>query len=596
MKAATIGVLDFGGQYAHLIANRLRRLGVFSEVFPSDTSADKLAHLRGLILSGGPNSVYEDDAPKADKSILDLTIPILGICYGHQLLCHMMGGKIERGKVKEYGAAALHPLATCSLFKGLQSATRVWMSHGDEVVKLPAGFVPVGYTNDCIHAAVADEKTKRFGLQFHPEVTHSTEGQKILDNFIELCACPREWNMEAYLADLQKKVREQCAGKKVFLLVSGGVDSTVAFALLNKALGPEKVKGLHIDNGLMRKNESQAILEFLSKEGFHNLDFCDASETFLSALKNVAEPEKKRRIIGDTFFTVLEDELKRQNLDPTEWIWAQGTTYPDTIESGGTKNAATIKTHHNRVPKAMELLKQGAIIEPLAELYKDEVRELGTRLGIPDDLVWRHPFPGPGLGVRFLCQHQPTPVPTSLNTSDIESLCKSHQLTMYIPPIKSVGVQGDGRTYAHPLCLIGTAKWDVLQEISTTITNRHPELNRVVWEVASDGNAYTSRAQTLNRPDLALLCEADAVFNAALIEYRLMQDIWQMPVVLLPLAKNGKPVVLVRPIHSSEAMTASCAKLPDALLTDVWNKLQALGFGALWYDLTHKPPGTIEWE
>ena len=596
MTNSTIGVLDFGGQYAHLIANRLRRLGVYSAVFPSDTAPEKLKDLHGLIFSGGPSSVYDTDAPQVNPDILKLSVPLLGICYGHQLLCQLSGGTIKPGAIKEYGAADFFPQEQNPLFKGLSSPSRVWMSHGDEVTVLPPGYTSAGYTSDCQYAAVSNLSLQRYGLQFHPEVTHSLQGLTLLDNFISLCACPRTWNMQTYLEQLQEKLRKSCQGKKVFLLVSGGVDSTVAFGLLNQALGPERVRGLHIDNGLMRKNESQDILDFMSRQGFNNLTFCDASDTFLNALHQKTDPESKRRIIGDTFFSVLESELQRQNLNPEEWIWAQGTTYPDTIESGGTKNSATIKTHHNRVPKALELLEKGAIIEPLAELYKDEVRDLGSRLGIPDHLIWRHPFPGPGLGVRVLCQTAPEPAPAHIDTAALTELCSLHQISYYIPPVRSVGVQGDGRTYAHPLCLTGNANWDLLQQLSTLITNRHPQLNRVVWEARSLPGTYHARPLTLIRPELDLLREADARFNQALLDFQIMKDIWQMPVVLLPLYKNQKPVVLVRPIHSSEAMTASCAQLPASLLNAVWEDLQKLGFGALWYDLTHKPPGTIEWE
>ncbi|HOX51959.1 MAG TPA: glutamine-hydrolyzing GMP synthase, partial [Fibrobacteria bacterium] len=397
-----IVILDFGGQYAHLIATRIRHLGVYSEIrFPADGPGD-LEGVAGVILSGGPSSVYAEDRPDFDKAWLGVPVPVLGLCYGHQVIAMETGGRVHRGDIHEFGAADLRHDGKSALLKGIPSPTRVWMSHGDEVDAVGAGFSVVGTTDNCRFAAVENLSTRRFGVQFHPEVTHSTHGQILLSNFLDICGCERDWDMGGQVERLSLKLREQAKGRKVFLLVSGGVDSTVAFELLNKALGPDRVLGLHIDNGLMRADESRAVMEFMKAQGFDNLRIADASDLFLGRLAGVWEPERKRKIIGDTFLDVQAEETAKLGLNPDEWLLAQGTIYPDTIESGGTRNAATIKTHHNRVPAILELIEAGKIVEPLAELYKDEVRALGEALGIPHDLVWRHPFPGPGLGVRLL--------------------------------------------------------------------------------------------------------------------------------------------------------------------------------------------------
>ena len=391
-----IAILDFGGQYTHLIANRIRRLLVYSEILQSDVPAERCARYKGIILSGGPHSVLDSDRPGFDQGIFRLGIPVLGLCYGHQLMAQSLGGTVVAGKFREYGIAEIDIVAKSPLFKGLSDHEQIWMSHGDAVETLPAGFTVLGTTAGCKAAAMGNEGSAMYGLQFHPEVTDTPKGMTILDNFITICKCSREWNTDAFLREIAEEIRRKCAGRKVFLLVSGGVDSTVAFTLLNRVRGPENVLGLHIDNGLMRQGESADILTYMKAHGFDNLRIVDATERFLSALNNVADPEEKRRIIGRVFIEVQERSLKEFGLDPAGWILGQGTIYPDTIESAGTQHAERIKTHHNRVEAVMELLERGEIIEPLALLYKDEVRDLGGALGLPQSLLWRHPFPGPG--------------------------------------------------------------------------------------------------------------------------------------------------------------------------------------------------------
>ncbi len=592
-----IGIVDFGGQYTHLIARRIRQLGVYSEVIHPQTESGDLKELVGLIFSGGPSSVYDPEAPSCSPALLDSGLPILGLCYGHQLISHKLGGAVKPGKVHEFGRAEFHPEISHPLFAGLSAVSTVWMSHGDEVVKLPPGFRSIGNTSDCEMAAVANDVKRIYGVQFHPEVTHSIEGLDIFKNFLKICGCRFTWKVADYMAALEGKLLRQCEGRKVFLLVSGGVDSTVAFALLNRILGPDRVLGLHIDNGLMRKNESADVLEFMHKEGFHNLKVRDATEDFLKALSGLHAPEAKRKAIGDMFLEVKDKALADLQLDPNAWLLAQGTIYPDTIESGGTQHASVIKTHHNRVGAIMELLAKGLVVEPLADLYKDEVRELGLLLGIPPKLIWRHPFPGPGLGVRLLCSTESGSHVQSDIVTKVHSALSIEGLEGEVLPVESVGVQGDARTYAHPILLRGPKDWELCDRISTLLTNRIREVNRVVLEIgAMPGGAYVPVAAECDASRLHFLREADSICTDFLMESNLYSSVWQMPVVLLPLTWCDKPVIVIRPVVSSEAMTATFASLPFPELEKLWHRLAQAGVGALLYDVTHKPPGTIEWE
>lgn len=401
MKKITI--LDFGGQYAHLIGTRLRKLGTFSDIKDTDTSAEELANSSGIILSGGPQSVYDPNSPSVDPMIFELGIPILGICYGHQLMNHLLGGKVEAGKVKEYGLAKINPNSDSPFLKNINSPSTVWMSHGDEVTQLADGFQLIASSEDCQNAAVANENRRFYGVQFHPEVTHSEQGNQLLANFIKICGTEKTWDLSNYLETEIEKIKTKVADKKVFMLVSGGVDSTVAFALLEKALGQDKVYGLFVDTGLMRYKERDEVEASLKSIGFNNLHIEERGDDFIGALKGKTEPEEKRKIIGDMFLKIQQEVSERLELNPEKWLLGQGTIYPDTIETGGTKHADKIKTHHNRVEAIQKLIEEGKVIEPLSDLYKDEVRAIGEMLGLPHAMVWRHPFPGPGLGVRILC-------------------------------------------------------------------------------------------------------------------------------------------------------------------------------------------------
>lgn len=595
-----IAVLDFGGQYSHLIANRIRRLHVYSEIFAPDVDLKQLEGACGVIFSGGPASVYDPNQPDFNPELITSGLPTLGLCYGHQLICKHLGGDVVAGDVREFGTATLEIVPNTELFAGLGAQEEVWMSHGDVVAQLPDGFRSLGETHDCSTAAVGDDKRRIYGVQFHPEVAHTPNGMAMLDNFLNICEAPRTWTMANYAEVAMEAIRQQVGERNVFLLVSGGVDSSVAFVLFNQALGADRVLGLHIDNGFMRKAETATVEAFLNREGFHNLKVEDASEDFLLSVEGMVEPEMKREAIGKTFLDVKDKVLDRLRLDPDHWLLGQGTLYPDTIESGGTEHAALIKTHHNRIDLIEELIAQGKVIEPLAQLYKDEVRDLGTEMGLPDDLVWRHPFPGPGLAVRCLCSDG---VALDEDLTDAEKratkIASEFGLQLRILPVKSVGVQGDYRTYAHPAVVWGDADWSVLEEVSTRITNSIREINRVLYLITPDVVPdLRLKRSFLTRSRLDLLREADAIAMKALLEAQLMADVSQMPTVLLPLTTDGQSEsVVLRPITTPDFMTARFSELPFELVAQMGRDILALeGVNAFFYDVTHKPPGTVEWE
>ena len=595
-----IAVLDFGGQYAHLIANRIRRLRVYADIRSPTVPTAELKGVRGLILSGGPASVYAADQPSYNPELFHLGLPILGLCYGHQLICQQFGGRVARGDTMEYGAAQLQVIRPEGVLADLDASELVWMSHRDSVAAMPDGFEVLGATEDCPVAAMGHGGRRVYGLQFHPEVTHTVPGTKILDNFLSICGCERDWTMEHYMGQVMEEIVEQTSGRKVFLLVSGGVDSTVSFLLLNRALGEDRVLGLHIDNGFMRQNETALVRRLMDESGFRNLEVVDAREDFLAAVQGVVDPEEKRRRIGTEFLRVRDRSLERMELDPEDWLLGQGTLYTDTIESGGTSNAEVIKTHHNRVELIEALLAEGKVVEPLAQLYKDEARELGERLGLPHHVVWRHPFPGPGLGVRLLCstgEEDTAGIPAAAPRAT--EIAGRYGLGLDILPLRSVGVQGDGRTYAHPAVVSGEADWDVLEEVSTELTNTLPEINRVVYLLGpADRPPQHLRPGTLSQDRLDLLRQADALAMDALERHDLMREVTQMPTVLVPLSSDGvRESLVLRPISTDDFMTARFCRLPPTFLDEITSQLLALdGIEAVFYDITHKPPGTVEWE
>jgi len=595
-----IAVIDFGGQYSHLIANRIRRLRAFSYLLepqetlqPSDLKKDTV----GIILSGGPHSVFADGSPQISKAMLDAGLPILGLCYGHQLLSHLSGGVVQRGDVSEFGRAKATFLPS-DLFAGVQGSQQVWMSHGDSVTRLAPGFTTIATSVDCPVTAVENPLLKHYGLQFHPEVVDTPSGMQILSNFLDICNCSREWVAEEFTKSIAEQIIANTGDKKVFLLVSGGVASTVVFTLLNKTLGASRVVGLHVDTGLMRKNESNEIMAFLRKEGFENLHIVDAEELFLQKLKGVVDPEQKRIIIGDLFISVQKKAQRDLNLNDQDWLLAQGTIYPDTIESAGTKHADKIKTHHNRVDLIVKMINDGKVIEPISDLYKDEVRMLGEQLGIPHELVWRHPFPGPGLGVRVLCNSSLTDTRPDM-PERVRKILSARSFQGCVLPVRSVGVQGDGRSYAYPMAVWGNFDWEQLEDVSTEITNNCRDINRVVFVLNPTGNPeFQLIEQSMTKQTLDLLREVDDKVTKVVRHHNEYDAIWQMPVVSLPLTdQQGKRVFVIRPIISTEAMTARFYPMSQEICKKIVSELSQISdVGTILYDVTHKPPATIEWE
>lgn len=601
-----IAVVDFGGQYAHLIATKIRRLGVLAEILQPEDPTERFADYRGIVLSGSPSlSAFGEDSAY-NKSIYDLDVPILGFCFGHQEIAKHYGGEVVHGG-REWGPADLHVVGDHPLFAGLDQREPVWMSHFDSVVAVGPDFEELGYTTlgsgakGHRYAAIGSDRYRRYGFQFHPEVDDTVHGDEMIANFVlRICGCHPTWSMQQYIDEEIERLRERIGERSVFLLASGGVDSTVAAKLLERAIGADRVHLLHIDNGLMRKHESRQVLATLKSLGLdRHLAFVDASDAFLAALDGVVEPERKRRIIGDTFIDVFEREARRLGIEGH--LLGQGTIYPDTIETGGTKRADTIKTHHNRVPVIQQMIDAGRVVEPLAELYKVEVRELGERLGVPHETIWRHPFPGPGLGVRLLCS---TGREAREHFDEIAPALSMVSARFGIPalalPIKSVGVKADLRSYEHPVLLAGDADWGRLLEMAGTIFKDVPHVNRCIWWMGDRlPSSVTPLAATITRGRLDLLREADALVMDGLVRHGIYNQIWQCPTVLVPAAIDGRgrELVIVRPIRSERAMTATPAPLPPALVAELKASILSLqGVSGLALDVTTKPPGTIEWE
>lgn len=603
-----IAILDYGSQYTHLIATRIRRLGVYSEILSSSTKAEDLRDYKGIILSGGPSSVYEKGAPSVDPAIFDLGKPVLGICYGHQLITHLLGGKVEPGTASgsEFGKATIQIKKNAGIFQDFKSneETQVWMSHGDRVTALPEGFEILASSADDSYSAVGDLKRNFYGIQFHTEVVHTVKGNEILSNFLKQCEVDRDWDLGNFVDRSLETIRQQVGDRNVFMLMSGGVDSTVAYVLLVKALGQDRVHGLFVDTGFMRAGEREQVEAALREEGIQNLRVYNGTKEFSEALQGIYEPEEKREIIGRIFLDIQHIVSHDLGLNPDHWMLGQGTIYPDTIESGGTENSAKIKTHHNRVPEIAELIRQGRVIEPLKDLYKDEVRLVGERVGLPTSLVWRHPFPGPGLAVRILCaQTEDWPEDRNLLEERVNRFLqeeKQSKLLATILPIKSVGVQGDFRTYRHPVVLSGESTWEELAALSPAITNRFKELNRVLYALnPAELKDLSVTPGSLTESRVHLLQIADKLAMLWLKEIGKDREVWQMPTVLIPVSVSGtgKESIVLRPVISEEAMTAHFAELPWDNLKNLVKQLQEdTRISAVFYDITNKPPGTIEWE
>ncbi|MBI5435918.1 MAG: glutamine-hydrolyzing GMP synthase, partial [Nitrosomonadales bacterium] len=526
MSHKKILILDFGSQYTQLIARRVRESHVYCELHPFDVGDEFIRDFKpaGIILSGGPSSVYEAETPKAPQVVFELGVPVLGICYGMQTMAAQLGGAVESGKVREFGYAEIRARGHSKLFSGVQDRTSeqghglldVWMSHGDKVTALPPGFSVIASNETTPIAGMADEARRFYAVQFHPEVTHTHQGKALLSRFVhDICGCGQDWNMPDYIPEAVEKIRAQVGSEEVILGLSGGVDSSVAAALIHRAIG-DQLTCVFVDNGLLRLNEGAQVMETFASHLHMKVIRVDASTEFLHHLTGVSDPEQKRKIIGREFVEVFQREAKK--LPQAKWL-AQGTIYPDVIESAGskTKKAHTIKSHHNvgGLPESLHL----KLLEPLRELFKDEVRELGVALGLPHDMVYRHPFPGPGLGVRILgevkreyadllrradaifieeLRNTPSPLAGEGGGEGAKKTwydITSQAFAVFLP-VKSVGVMGDGRTYEWVVALRAvqtqdfmTAHWAelphaLLGKVSTRIINEVRGINRVVYDIS----------------------------------------------------------------------------------------------------------------
>ena len=496
-------ILDFGSQFTQLIARRIRENKVYSEIHPFNVSMDfiKNFNAKGIVLSGGPSSVYEKDAPKINKELFEIGIPILGICYGMQLIVHSLGGKVEKAKKREYGNVKIEIIKNDCIFKSFEKNSVVWMSHGDSIKSIPKGFNLTAKTANTNYCAIENKEKNIYAIQFHPEVAHTKNGIKIIKNFIfDICKCKKNWNMDSFIEYQIKNIKETVGDKNVILGLSGGVDSSVAAVLIEKAIG-KKLKCIFVNTGLLRKNEDKKVIEVFRDNFKIDLIYKDGSKRFLNKLKGVKNPERKRKIIGKEFINIFEEEAKKiKNVG----FLAQGTLYPDIIESVSLRgSSAVIKSHHNvgGLPKNMKL----KLLEPFRELFKDEVREIGKQLNLPEDIIYRQPFPGPGLAVRILGDITEEKIKILQEADDIvvseikkaglyKKLWQSFAVLL---PIKSVGVMGDNRTYEQ-VCAIRavesvdamTADWakidyEVLRIISNRIINEVKGINRVVYDISS---------------------------------------------------------------------------------------------------------------
>ena len=603
-----VAILDAGAQYGKVIDRRVRGLSVESIILPLDTPAGELAEFSAIIISGGGKSVYSEDAPTHDPKIFELDMPILGICYGMQLMARDEGGIVTAGVRREDGPCDIDIKHDSLLFNGLDPLQEVLMSHGDSVTTVPNGYRAIA-NSDGLIAAIENTQKKRYGVQFHPEVDLTEHGNDILHNFLyEICGLSGNYTIEDRKEKAVAEIRERVGNRKVLALVSGGVDSTVCAALLNEALGANRVVAVHIDNGFMRQNESVQVKRALEAIGLE-LTVVDAFQDFYAQVEGVTNPEVKRVRIGDTFIAVAEHAINKLGLEAEEILLAQGTLRPDLIESASklvSGNAQTIKTHHNDSPAVRKLRLAGRVIEPLVDYHKDEVRELGLQLGLPEEIVWRQPFPGPGLAIRVLCADRPYREDDFVATQRELERFSNDKIRATLLPVQTVGVQGDSRSYSYLVGLSGQRDWGKLIQLARQIPKEIHKVNRVAYIFGG-----MLPKQTLNitptylTPDvLNQLRQADAIVNTELFRHGLLRKLSQVPVVSFPVnfGVPGNRSIAIRTFLTNDFMTGVPAlpgkDISEEVLLEIVERIlnEVGGISRVVYDLTSKPPGTTEWE
>ena len=599
----SIAVLDFGCQYTHQIGEAVRRQGVFSEILPCETPVKELGRFRGVILSGGPESVYGKGSPRCERGVLSMGKPVLGICYGLQLMAHELGGEVRHAGRGEYGEGRIRVLKGSPLLEGFGKGV-VWMSHGDSVVRVPEGFRVMAESDGGLLAAMGDEGRRMYGLQFHPEVAHTENGDRVIRNFVlGICGCRPEWRMDDFVKSATRKIREKVRDGHAVIFASGGVDSTVAAALAQRALG-ERVKAIHIDNGFERKGEAAWVRKTLKEAGV-DVEVIDSSEHTLERIGKELDPERKRHIIGDAYIEALFRSLEGFEQDDKAFL-VQGTIYPDTIESseGVGDKADLIKSHHNVASGLVKRLKEkGRLVEPNTMLFKHEVREIARLLGLPRELSERHPFPGPGLGVRYAGRVF-RPDGYEKVKESVMDILREKALEGVVVPVGNVGVKGSARAYGNVVLIrAGKERFGEVRETSNRLGNQVSGVTRaglvLSGELPSQEEWDSIRDMPVSKEGLDLLREADSIAMGNLERFGIYGNVSQMPVIIFP--GPGRPWIALRPGVTPDFMTARIPRIPgemgwDYLDSTVKAIMELGGVDGVVLDTTNKPPATYEWE